>query len=285
MVRSYSVKNIPKRLIDGLLMQPWISGPLHVFGNELPDRNWVFIIGCYNSGTTLLAELLQTHAELDGMRNEGAFLTDRLPYPERFGWPRMWIKCADQLQVPFDDSERARIIKKQWSLWVRGSAQFVVEKSISNTLRMRFLESNFKNAKFVHIIRNGYAVAAGIRKKSNLSRWKNPDGIQQYPIDLCAHQWNESLRVVDDEVARGAPVISVHYEDIAANPVDALQPVFRFIGVEPISDASAWGEMQVHEKSSVVRDMNAASIASLSAEELGVVRRIAGSNLERYNYR
>jgi hypothetical protein len=284
MAKSFSLRQLPKRLVDATLMQPWVAGPLHIFGNEMPGKSWIFIVGCYNSGTTLLAELLQTHPELDGLRNEGAFLTDQLPYPERFGWPRMWSECADMLRVPHDDLQRARRIKRHWSLWVKGKSDYIVEKSISNTLRMRFLEENFENAKFVHIVRNGLAVSAGIQKKANLVRWKNPEGLKCYPIDLCARQWSESINVVDVEVARGAPVITVRYEDIAADPVSALRPVFDYIGVEAISDPSVWGKMQVHEKSSTIRDMNKASIASLTKRDDSIIRQVAGENLKRFGY-
>ena len=265
-------------------MQPWAPKCLQMFSKDMSDRNWIFIIGCYNSGTTLLAELLQTHPELTGLRNEGAFLTDQLPYPERLGWPRLWFKCAEDLRVAENEVDRAELIKRHWSIWVRDDSKYVVEKSISNTLRVRFLEANFKNAKFVHVIRNGFAVAAGIRRKANLRRWKNPEGLVRYPIGHCAQQWNESLEVVEKEIERGAPVVNVSYEDIVADPVNALRPVFKFLGVEPIANASAWGKMHVHEKSSKIRNMNDASMANLSPDEINIIRDIAGPNLSKYHY-
>lgn len=284
MMRSFRLRQLPKRVIDGLLMQPWVSGPLHVFGNELDDKKWVFVIGCYNSGTTLLAEMLQTHSEMDGMRNEGAFLTDSLPYPERLGWPRMWAECEDKLLVPVDDAARARRIRRHWSLWVRGNPRFVVEKSIANALRVEFLWKNFPAASFVHIVRNGYAVAAGIRKKANLRRWKNPRGFDEYPIDLCAGQWLRSLQVVEAAQERGAPVTTIRYEDLVADPVGTLSPIFSALDLDPITDATSWGKMQVHERSSTIKDMNAASIRQLTAEEIGLVSRRIGDGLRRYGY-
>jgi len=282
--RTFNLGKLPKRLIDTALMQPWVSGPLHVFGNDLCDRRWVFVLGCYNSGTTLLAEMLQAHPLLVGMRNEGAFLTDSLPYPERFGWPRMWSECEDMLRISEDDEKRALRIKKHWSLWVRGSQEYVVEKSISNSTRIRFLQNNFSNAKFVHIVRNGYAVAAGIRRKANLRRWKNPKGYQQYPLELCARQWAESVRIVDEEVTRGAPIVSITYEDLVSNPTGTLNPVFKFIGVDPIQDKAMWGTMNVHESSSEIRDMNSASISNLSKVDREVVRNAIGEKLSRFGY-
>lgn len=279
-----NLQSLPRRVLDGILMQPWVSSFLRPFGNDLPDRNWVFVIGCYNSGTTLLAKLLQAHPKLIGLRNEGAFLTNLLPYPERFGWPRMWAMCSERLQVPIDDDRRARSIRKNWSLWIRGSEKIIVEKSISNTLRIGFLHKNFENAKFVHIVRNGFAVAHGIRKKANLARWNNPLGIKKYSIEQCATQWLESIRVVEEKIDQGYPIITVRYEDVVNDTVGSLRPVFEFIEVEPIEDPSMWGVMQVHGRSSEVRDMNAASIAALTRLEMDAVRRIADSHLEAYRY-
>ena len=60
------------------------------FGNELQPDRWIFIIGCNNSGTTLLKSILTKHPLIAGFTREGVYLTDRLPFPEQFGWPRMW---------------------------------------------------------------------------------------------------------------------------------------------------------------------------------------------------
>ena len=284
MPKTFTLKKLPTRLIDALLMQPWVCGPLDVFGNEMEGRKWVFIVGCYNSGTTLLAELLQAHSKLDGLRNEGAFLTDQLPYPERLGWPRMWSRCADEMRVSSDEAERARKIKKHWSLWIRGQNEYAVEKSISNTLRIEFLAKHFNEAKFIHIVRNGYAVAAGIRRKSNLRRWKNPDGLTAYPIDYCASQWRDSLVEVERCVDAGLPIVTISYEDVVSNTVQALSPVFEFIGVSPIVDANAWGELHIHEKSSRIKDMNAASIEQLDEQDQKIIESVAGDYLAKFGY-
>ena len=65
---------------------------------------------------------------------------------------------------------------------------------------------------------------------------------------------------------------------------EAPEPVFEFCDVEPSRDASAWGRMQVHEKTSEIRDMNQTSIATLSVEEMQTIRDIAGKNLDRFGY-
>lgn len=51
-------------------------------GHDLTPKKWVFIVGCYNSGTTLLNQILSCHPDILTLPDEGAFLTRRVPTPE-----------------------------------------------------------------------------------------------------------------------------------------------------------------------------------------------------------
>ncbi len=283
-LRTFRLSKLPGRIADRVLMWPVFPALLGAVGREPVDKSWVFVLGCYNSGTTLLAEILQAHERLDGMRNEGAFLTDSLPYPEKLGWPRMWCRCEDKLKEARLDVDTARRIRRQWGWWIRGNPEYVVEKSVSNVLRIDFLNSFFSNAKFVHIVRNGYAVAAGIRNKANLKRWKNPEQLEEYPIEMCAHQWSRSLQLVEQAAECGVDIITLKYEDLTRESVAAMTPVFDYIGVEPIQDPSRWGQLSVHEKVSEIRDMNAGSLALLRNDDVERIDSVAGKKLREYGY-
>ncbi len=62
------------------------SKMLRFSGTEIENKKWVFIIGCYNSGTTLLNEILASHPKISGLPDEGVMLTDQLVKPEDFNW-------------------------------------------------------------------------------------------------------------------------------------------------------------------------------------------------------
>lgn len=265
-------------------MQPIVQRLLLPFGSEISGKKWVFVLGCYNSGTTLLAEMLQSHPSFGGLPTEGAFLTDALPYPERLGWPRMWVACAAQLRVPPDDLERARRIRRHWSLWLRGNPDFVVEKTVSNVLRIEFLANTFPDASFVYIVRNGYAVAAGIRAKANLRRWKNPQGMEQYPIELCARQWSETDREVRRTPLFPERIHVVRYEELTERPWSVMNSLWRELGADEFRDPGLWDDMQVHEVRSSVRNMNARSLERLSVEDMDTIRAVSGPELKRYGY-
>lgn len=53
-------------------------------------RKWLFLVGCYNSGTTLLAELLSRHPDISALPTEGHFITDQFVKDYDVGLPRMW---------------------------------------------------------------------------------------------------------------------------------------------------------------------------------------------------
>ena len=41
------------------------------------DKTWIFLVGSYNSGTTLLAEFLGHHPSISALPTEGYFITDQ----------------------------------------------------------------------------------------------------------------------------------------------------------------------------------------------------------------
>ena len=72
------IRKLPPRLLDRILMKKPAQVLLSNFGHEINPERWIFIIGCYNSGTTILASILNRHPSIGGLRTEGAFLTDSL---------------------------------------------------------------------------------------------------------------------------------------------------------------------------------------------------------------
>lgn len=49
------------------------------------SRKWVFIMGCNNSGTSLLHYILGSHPDIASLPREGQFLTAVLPQPDHYG--------------------------------------------------------------------------------------------------------------------------------------------------------------------------------------------------------
>ena len=85
----------------------------------------------------------------------------------------MWCRCLDQLRLqPSEDMEaRAQRIKRQWSILYPSGRPFLLEKSVANAVRTDFLQTYFAPAYFIYLVRNGYAVAEGIRRKANPAKY------------------------------------------------------------------------------------------------------------------
>jgi len=66
------------------------------FGRNVNPDRWIFIIGCFSSGTSLLANILASHREIGGLPNEGRYFADHLRYVAQFGLPRMWVSGLDR---------------------------------------------------------------------------------------------------------------------------------------------------------------------------------------------
>jgi hypothetical protein len=268
-------------------MQPAVQRLLLPFGHDLVPARWIFVVGCYNSGTTLLASILRRHPDMAGLPNEGGFLTDALPYPEQFGWPRMWCRCLDKVRLEphMEGAARASRIKRHWSLWYPHGAQNLIEKSIANAARMPFLEAHFQPAHFIYIVRNGYAVAGGIRDKANLKRWRSPYAGSGYPIELCAEQWRVTDDVVQQDRQRVGRFLQVYYEDLTERPADVLRTITDFLQLPPVPDQVVRKRWHVHEASAAIRNMNGARLAALTEADCERIEAVAGARLEAHGYR
>ncbi len=251
-----------------------------------PEK-WIFIVGCYNSGTTLLQRILATHQEIGTLPREGVFLTDALPYPEQYGWTRMWHRCLKEMNRDLNRNPEARAdrAKKQWSVWFPEGPSCLLEKSIANTTRMPFLQEYFQPAYFIHIVRNGYAVAEGIRRKANLSRWPNEEYGREYPIELCARQWAASLELTEKTCGEINNYLELTYENLVDTPAQKLKELFKFLGLDLPEEYNFNREWQIHEKKEPLKNMNPRSLARLSKAEIDKIKRIAGEYPKKYNYR
>ncbi len=269
-----------------LLMKRPVQKMLLPLGRELQPERWIFVIGCYNSATTLLAKLLRQHPGIGGLPNEGAFLTDALPYPETYGWPRMWSQCIDEVRLlpgP-GESARARRIRRQWSLWFPGDTPYLVEKSISNAARLLFLQEYFQPAYFIYIVRNGYVVAKGIQQKANYSRWNCSHRESGYPIELCAEQWRKSDEVVTADSGKLKNFLPLTYEELTADPAGLFRRITDFLGIEPMDSTVFEDTMSVHGTVSRITNMNHVGLGRLAPEDFEKIQSVAADTLKKYGY-
>lgn len=246
-----------------------------------PDK-WLFVVGCYNSGTELLMKMLGSHPAISSLPDEGQFLTDTFKSDYQLGLPRMWVLREDLFRLTEQDAGPDHVrLKREWLMRLDRRRPIFLEKSPPNAARTRWLQAHFENAHFIAIVRNGYAVAEGIRRKAN------PHHLRAgWPLRLCARQWARSNEVLLEDASYLQHVKWIRYEDLTAAPEQQLAGVLEFLGIESEADAFPGldRDWSVHERAEPVRDMNAESIARLSQEELEMVTEEARPLLQHFGY-
>ena len=244
------------------------------FGPVPRPERWVFIVGCYNSGTTLLHRILAMHPDVGTLPGEGQFFTDVLPAPRDLGLPRLWALQPQRFRLTEEsrgiDVER---LKRQWGARFNDLARPVLaEKSPTNAARTRWLQEHFEDTHFVGLVRNGYAVAEGIRRREG------------HDIRAAARQWRVCNEIMQEDFARLRRARIVRYESLAADPNTEVEALQQFAGLARDTRSFDAVRLRIHDQSSPIRNMNGPSIASLTPEDRDVVRAEAGEMLDLFGY-
>ncbi len=244
------------------------------------DRTWVFLVGCYNSGTTLLAELLNQHPSISALPTEGHFITDEFIKDFDIGLPRMWVEREDLFRLTeVDRGPDPLRVKKEWAMRLDLSKPVLLEKSPPNTAKVRWLQAHFENAHFIGIVRNGYAVSEGITRKADPRHL--PDS---WPIEMSAYQWKRSNEILEQDAKHLKRFMWVRYEDLANNTVAILNQITNFIGIPNFESFESDRSWAIHERDEKVRNMNADSIDRLSRDDIKRINQVAGDMIESLGY-
>jgi len=273
-------------LLQSLITSPTTAPYMRRRVEPLSPKKWVFVVGCYNSGTSLLLQLLGQHPEIS-IIDEGVFWTNQLSTPEDFGWTRMWAQVADEVRLTESDKDcDSTLIRHDWAYLAKGSKPVVMEKSIVNSARMRWLQANFDNAYFISIVRNGYAVAEGIRRKvAKRGRGFPAQFEDTYPLDLCAQQWVVNNQIIDEDSRYIRQFLPLRYENLCDNPIRVMKSAWDFLELTaPNSSYDEDREWNIHDQKSTIKNMNNSSFERLSIEEIKTIELVAQSMLNEYNY-
>jgi hypothetical protein len=138
-----------------------------------PEGQYVFILCPNHSGSTVLYFLINTSKEISAMNYDNKLLEGQL-IPEVMKF-MPYAKESDRglfyLKKEMHKNEKNynwQEIKNGWRKHWDYSKSVLVEKSTTNLYRKNILEKNFKNSKFIVMIRNPYAVCEGIKRKHNV---------------------------------------------------------------------------------------------------------------------
>ena len=244
-----------------------------------PEK-WVFVVGCYNSGTTLLSEVLGSHRLISALPTEGQFLTDQFAADSALGLPRMWTRREDLYRLTeHDKGPDVRRLKKEWGMRLDLRKSILLEKSPPNAARTRWFQKNFENAHFIGIVRNGYAVAEGISRKAEPKHLASG-----WPIELSAYQWKRSNEVLAEDSQYLKHFMWVKYENFTDNVSGELIRISEFLGIENDPHIDPSSDWSIHERKQSIRNLNKASIERLSIDDIRKINSVAGDALKQYGY-
>lgn len=242
------------------------------------NYKWIFVLGCSNSGTTLISDVLRLHPAISVLPWDGQTLTNALPKPAALGCPRLWTEPMDVFHLTEDDNRynKARLVYDWISYKKQPSTKFILEKSPPNTLRSRWLQEVFGHCYFIGLVRNGYAVCEGIRRR---------DG---HSLARCARHWNLSNKIMleDSQFLNHFKLLT--YEEFTRNPVAVLSSLVEFLDIDKTPFLSIGDrKFVVHNVDgtpSQIKDFNAGSLSRLSDEDKATITLHAREMLERFGY-
>jgi len=243
-------------------------------------HKWVFVVGCYQSGKTLLVELLRRHHAIGALPQEGQFLTDGFQADWEVGLPRMWARHEELFRLTeADEGPDVVRLKKEWSMRLDHRRPVLLEESPPNAARTRWLQANFENAHFIALVRSAYPVVDAIRRKTITRRQKS------WPLELCIHQWRRSNEILLEDSKHLKHISWVRYEDLADDPMSEMERLLAFLGLDADGlDYDPTDAIEVHGESEPVRNRNREEMAGLTEEEIRAIGESAGSTLRNFGY-
>ncbi len=247
----------------------------------MPTYKWIFIIGCYNSGTTLLDRILRQHPAIAGLPREGQFLSKVFVTPKSVGVPRLWAEKEDLFRfLPNEKVSEARQVKQDWiQLLDKPEANFALEKSPPNTARTLWLEQNFNQPYFIHMVRNGYAVAMGIQAKVIADYGQMPNLLEK-----AAHQWNRSLKIILEDSPKLTNFLEISYENFTADPIGIMGNISTFLDLPVLASEQLLQKYTIHGVNSEIENKNQTRLKKMTVEQENIIYTKAGKLLDQYNY-
>lgn len=137
---------------------------------------------------------------------------------------------ADRLRHAFDTLRRY------------AGGRLVVSKRIANNQRIPLLREAFPDARFVHLIRDGRAVAYSLSRVEwweDTTVWWYGDTPRSWrerggdPWELCASHWVRELASIEDglRTVGRSQQLQIRYEELIERPIPTLKLVAAFAGL------------------------------------------------------
>jgi hypothetical protein len=211
-----------------------------------------FFVGCGRSGTSWLATLLRSHEDIAGYPYEA----NELWHPRAFPWaltaqrtPPFWADPdgfteASLANRTAEDDRRLKAVFGAYQFAFRGKV--FLNKSVMITFMVPKVMELFPGARFLHVYRDGRAVALSwaILERSRIDA--HPEPFRRFGLDLdreallekFAEHWTQHILEIERQKARldlvGRGLLhELRYEDLCADPARTLSRIAQFMKLDP----------------------------------------------------
>jgi GT2 family glycosyltransferase len=226
--------------------------------------------GLGNLEEQCLADDVIGFLNLEGLGNlaEEQFLEEPLRRLNRAEIPHLWTEQETLFRYSANDKHhhQADLLKKRWK---RLLDKVVIQNSAVNLARTLWLQQQFPNAYFIHIVRNGYAVALELRETI-----QNCYGPQPLLLSRVARHWARSLEILLADVLRLDRFLEVRYETLTTDPQTVARQVFDFLNLSQPNN----------QELTVITYQDSGILAQMTAEQRAVITHEAGQMLAHYGY-
>lgn len=236
----------------------------------------IFIVGTGRSGTTILFKMLKDHPDIAWLSSLVEIYPDKiylnrlallaLSYPiinkvlqrrlapvEAYSYweqafPGITMPCRDLLSEDVTLGVKKAFQKAVSDCLVSNRDQFLAK--ITGWPRIGFFQEIFPDAKFIHVVRDGRAVANSLLTVDFWTGWRGPQNWrwgdlpskynilweehQKSFVALAAIQWiilEEAFEKAIEKAIEGS-VMRVKYEHLCANPLEVIKHIAVFCGLE-----------------------------------------------------
>lgn len=197
--------------------------------------NIALILGCARSGTSILAELIGAHPDVQSVFEAHAVW-------ELGG---MGVDGSHRLTAEAATPEVQRQVR-DWFAAQQGAARLLVEKNPRNVLRIPYVRAVFPEARLVHIVRDGRDVACSMVPGCGGVEWghlKPPrwrEWFENYKGAVrCAHAWKEIIEICLADLAT-VPHLSMQYEELIAHPQATARRVLAYLDLSQRPEVDAF---------------------------------------------
>jgi len=243
------------------------------------QSNFIFVGGAARSGTTYLKTILNSHSRI-GCGHEMK-LIPMICSTKKLWWKNMHYQLipAGMHEEKLDNVFLCFAAMYMMSSRVDGKPR-IAEKTPHNVTEFGLLHHWFPNAKFIHIIRDGRAVAASLLKQN----WIDMTAPEKGKVWYCQNTFNAGkywVQIIESAKRQQAQIPETHYltlryEDLINTPQETMKFMFEFLDEQ-------W-EPQILTKNPVIAEGVNKWREELSQDQLFEFDRSAGHLFNKLGY-